>query len=68
MALARTDDELESGGWLALVLRWVAQNPSAWPIPLLSFMVWQQDQLLWALVQRLDSLTEAIRALERVAR
>ena len=58
----------DEGGWLGMVLRWVADNPSAWPVPFLGFLMWRQDQLLWALVQRLDALTEAVRALERVAR
>jgi hypothetical protein len=55
------------GGWLGVLLRWIAENPSAWPLPFLAFLIWRQDQLLWALVQRLDALTDAIRALERLA-
>ena len=56
------------GGLVAELLRWVADNPGAWPVPFLAFLMWRQDQLLWALVSRLDALTEALRALERVAR
>jgi hypothetical protein len=56
------------GGWVGVVLRWITENPSAWPLPFLGFLMWRQDQLLWALVQRLDTLTEAVRALERLAR
>lgn len=57
-----------NGGWLALVLKWVADNPGAWPVPFLGFFVWRQDQLMWALLQRLDQLTEAVRLLERATR
>jgi hypothetical protein len=42
------------------VLRWITENPSAWPLPFLGFLMWRQDQLLWALVQRLDTLTQAV--------
>lgn len=59
--------ELEGGGWLGELLRWLALNPSAWPLPFLGFLVWRQDQLMWALLERLDALTEAVRALERAA-
>lgn len=54
----------DCGGWLA-ALRWLGENPSAWPLPFLAFLIWRQDQLMWALVQRLDALTEAVRLLER---
>jgi hypothetical protein len=56
------------GGLVGVVLRWLAENPGAWPVPFLGFLIWRQDQMLWALVGRLDALTEAVRALERVAR
>ena len=56
----------EPGGWLGVLLRWIGEKPSAWPLPFLAFLVWRQDQLMWALVERLDALTDAIRALERV--
>jgi hypothetical protein len=54
--------------WPALLIRWMADNPGAWPVPLLAYLVWQQDRLVWALVERLDTLTEAVRALERAVR
>ena len=66
MALLPTRSREEAGGLLEVLLRWLAENPSAWPVPFLGFMLWRQDQLLWALVQRLDALTEALRLLERV--
>ena len=53
----------EPNGSLAQLLRWLGDNPGAWPVPFLGFMLWRQDQLLWALVQRLDALTEAVRAI-----
>jgi hypothetical protein len=65
--LSNSPGRLEPGT-LATLLHWVAENPSAWPLPFLAFLVWQQDQLLWALIQRLDALTAAIQALERVSR
>jgi hypothetical protein len=58
----------DANGWLAVLLKWVAENPSAWPLPFLGFFVWRQDQLMWALIQRLDTLTEAVRVLERTLR
>lgn len=55
-------------GNLGILLRWLQQNPMAWPLPFLAFFVWRQDQLMWALLQRLDALTEAIRHLQVISR
>jgi hypothetical protein len=66
--MATVTNTPERSGGLPELLRWIADNPGSWPLPIVGFLIWQQDQLMWALIQRLDALTEAIRALERVAR
>jgi hypothetical protein len=61
-------------GWLGL-LKWLAANPQVWPLLAAGFIAWELHQTLtaleriyWALLQRIDTLTEVIRGLERVAR
>ena len=67
-ALREVGAMAEGRGGLADLLRWIGENPGAWPVPLVGYLVWQQQQLMWALIQRLDALTEAVRALERSVR
>jgi hypothetical protein len=74
MALIPGLPERPGGGWLAL-LKWLAANPQVWPLVATGFMGWElhqtlalQERMYWALLQRIDTLTEAVRGLERVVR
>ena len=53
---------------VAALLKWLAANPYAWPVPLVLFLVWQQNSLLWALVERIDRLTVAVDLLRAALR
>jgi hypothetical protein len=74
MAVVSGAPERSAGGWLAL-LKWLAANPQVWPLLVAAAVGWElhqalalQERLYWLLLQRIDSLTEAVRGLERVLR
>jgi hypothetical protein len=56
--------ERPAAGWLAL-LKWLAAGCIAWE---LHRTLTALERIYWALLQRIDTLTEVIRELERVVR